>query len=99
MTFRLAPRARADLDEIWDYIFAERGSEAIADRMLDRIRLRFEFLGDWPHAGRQRDELRLGLRSHAAGNYTIFYRIAGNDVVIQRVLHGRRDIAALFRGG
>jgi toxin ParE1/3/4 len=97
MGFRLAPQARADLDEIWDYVFIESGSEAIADRLLDDIHARFEFLGDWPRAGRQRDVLRAGFRSHTVGNYVIFYRVEREDVVIQRVLHGRRDLDSLFR--
>ena len=55
MAFRLAPQARADLDEIWDHVFSESGSEAIADRLLDSIADRFDVLADWPKAGRQRD--------------------------------------------
>jgi toxin ParE1/3/4 len=96
MAFRLAPQARADLDEIWDYVFSESGSEAIADRLLDSIADRFDFLNDWPNAGRQRDELSRGYRSHAAGDYVIFYRVAQDDLVVQRVLHGRRDIEVMF---
>lgn len=98
MGFRLAPRARADLDEIWDYIFTESGSETIADQVLDEINARFDVLAVWPQAGRRRDELGHGLRSHAVGSYIIFYRLAREDVVIQRVLHGRRDLGSLFRG-
>ena len=98
MAYRLAPSARADLDEIWDYIFVESGSEGIADQVLDGIRTRFEFLGDWPRAGRRRDELRRGFRSLGAGNYSIFYRAEGEDVVIQRILYGRRDLSSLLRG-
>jgi toxin ParE1/3/4 len=63
MGFRLAPRARADLDEIWDYIFIESGNEAAADRVLDMIADRLDTLADWPRAGRRRDEIRSGYRS------------------------------------
>jgi len=37
------------------------------------------------------------LRSHPAGDYLIFYRINRGGIDILRVLHGRRDIAFLFR--
>ena len=99
MGFRLARRARPDLDEIWDYVFLESGSEIVADRVLDSIAARFDLLADWPRAGRGRDDLHPGYRSHAVGNYIIFYRAAANDdVIIQRVLHGRRDLGPLLRG-
>ena len=98
MPYRLTREARADLDEIWSYIFGESGSEAAADRVLDSIGEGFDTLVDWPRLGRRRDDLRPGYRSYAASNYLIFYRISRRTVVILRVLHGRRDIRALFRG-
>jgi toxin ParE1/3/4 len=96
MAFRIAPRARADLDEIWTYTFLQRGSEDIADRVLDTIGTSFQTLAAWPRAGRRREELRRGYRSFGAGDYVIFYRIVRADVVIQRILHGRRNIRSLF---
>jgi toxin ParE1/3/4 len=32
----------------------------------------------------------------AVGNYVVFYRPIENGIEVVRVLHGRRDIAALF---
>lgn len=97
MPFRITRLAQADLDEVWNYIFTESGSETTADRALDFLGERFDVLAEWPRSGRRRDDLRRGYRSYAAGNYVVFYRLRGNTVVIQRVLHGRRDIAALLR--
>jgi toxin ParE1/3/4 len=97
MAHRLAPHARADLDQIWDYILMETGSEITADRVIDTIVERFYLLAQWPRIGRVRSDLRRGLRSHPAGDYLIFYRINRAGIDILRVLHGRRDIAFLFR--
>jgi toxin ParE1/3/4 len=97
MAHRVAPQARHDLDEIWDYIFKETGAEAAADRAIDMIVESFSLLAEWPRIGRRRDELRRGLRSYPAGNYLIFYRISRRDVVVLRVLHSRRDIPFMFR--
>ena len=96
MAHRLALRARADLDDIWEYIAVESGSEAIADRQIDLITERFYLLSEWPRLGRARSDLRHGLRSYPAGDYVIFYRIQRRDVVIQRVLHARRNVGALI---
>ncbi len=98
MAHRLAPRARSDLDDIWEYIASESGSETIADRHIDTITERFDLLSNWPRLGRARHDLRNGLRSHPAGDYVIFYRVHRRDVIILYVLHGRRDIERLITG-
>jgi toxin ParE1/3/4 len=97
MPHRVAPRARADLDEIWHYIATESGSEQAADRTVDSILDRLLLLSRWPRLGRSRNDLRRGLRSYGIGNYVIFYRISRAGVVILRVLHARRDIRRLFQ--
>jgi toxin ParE1/3/4 len=96
MAHRLAPQARADLDDIWEYIASESGDMAIADRVIDAISARFMLLASWPRLGRIRDDLRRGLRSFLAGNYIIFYRLQRRDVLILRVLHVRRDLSRIF---
>jgi toxin ParE1/3/4 len=67
MAHRLAPQARNDLDEIWDYIFRESGSDIVADRTIDIIAERFSLLTQWPRVGRTRNDLRRGLRSILLG--------------------------------
>jgi toxin ParE1/3/4 len=96
MAHRLTPRARADLDDIWRYIALESGTEAIADRQVDLLTDRFYFLASWPRIGRKRDAVRRGLRSYPVGDYIIFYRTLRGDVLIQRVLHARRNLEALL---
>jgi toxin ParE1/3/4 len=54
-------------------------------------------LSKHPQLGRRRDhDLRPGLRSLSVGGYVVIYRIENQDVVVLHVLHGRRDIKALF---
>jgi toxin ParE1/3/4 len=98
MGHRLAPRAKADLEDLAFYVFVESGSLEAANRLVDSITERFVLLGTHPRAGRRRDDLRPGIRSFAVGNYLVLYRIEGDDVVVQRVVRGSRDIDALFRG-
>jgi len=96
MAHRLSPQARADIDEIVYYVAIESGSLEIADRVLDSIYSRLLLLGDYPHAGRQRENLRPGLRVFPAGRYLVLYRVEGHDVLIQRVVRGSRDLDALL---
>jgi toxin ParE1/3/4 len=96
MAHRLAPEVEGELDDIWQYIATQTGSVEIAERVLGAVVGRFSLLATHPLIGRRRDDLRPGLRSILAGEYVIIYRIADEDVVILRVIHGRRDIAALL---
>jgi toxin ParE1/3/4 len=95
MAHRLAPEAEADLDEIWFYV-ASHSSTETADRLVDSLTTRFFLLSTHPRAGRQREDLWPGMRMFSVGNYVVLYRVDGMDVVIDRVVHGSRDLEALF---
>lgn len=98
MTFRVAPQAESDLDEIWFFLATQSSSIGVADRVVDSITARFVLLARQPYIGRRRDEdLRPGVRTFAVGDYVIVYRVDRDDVLILRVLRGSRDIEALFR--
>jgi toxin ParE1/3/4 len=45
---------------------------------------------------RERNDVAPGLRSVLSKPYVIFYHVAETRVEILRVLHGRRDFAAIF---
>ncbi len=96
MAHRLSPEAEAELDGIWWFIVQSGGSVDVAKRVVGSITERFHLLAAFPHLGRARDELRPGLRGFTVGDYVIFYKIEGVDVPILHVVHGRRDIEALF---
>jgi toxin ParE1/3/4 len=69
----------------------------VATRLIDAITSRFLFLARFPYLGRARDEdFGAGSRSASVGEYVILYCIDGQDVLILRVVHGRRDLEALF---
>lgn len=97
MAHRLAPKAANDLDNIWIYVARESGSLEIANRLIDSITDRFFLLASHPQVGRARnDDLGPGMRSFPVGEYVIVYRIEDENVLILRVVHGRRDLEALF---
>lgn len=96
MAIAFAPAAEQDLEEIGDYIYTENPTAAY--RFIAELRGRCNRLADTPRAGAPRPELWAGLRSVPFHRYVVFYTVAGNDVRIERILHGSRDIDAVFRG-
>ena len=97
MAHRVAPLAEADLDEIWFYVAKESGSVEMANRLIDTVTDRFLVLAGFPHIGRSLDEdFGQGCRSVIVGEYVIVYCVENGDVLILRVVHGRRDLDTLF---
>jgi toxin ParE1/3/4 len=97
MPHRVSPRAEADLDDIWFYAAKESGSAEIANHLIDTITNRFLLLAGFLYIGRSRDEdFGPGCRSLAVGEYVIVYCVENEDVLILRVVHGRRDLDVLF---
>lgn len=92
--FVVRPRARIDIDGIWDYIAED--SVAQADAFVDRMTAKFNLLAHQPELGRTRDDLMSNLRSFRFERYIIFYCAITDGVEIIRVLHGMRDVEAQF---
>ena len=84
--------AESDLIGIWLYIAAE--SPTAADRLLDRIERRTQLLATQPFSGVARPDLGSDLREVVVGNYLMFYRVEGGEIVILRVLNGKRDLTS-----
>jgi toxin ParE1/3/4 len=90
----LTPRANADLGEIWMFVAADNPAQA--DDFIDLIDEKFQNLSRQPGLGRRREELAAGLRSFPVGRYVIFYLQVQDCLRIVRVLHGARDVDAVF---
>jgi toxin ParE1/3/4 len=100
-SYRVSPQAEADVVAIACYI-AESNPDA-AGRFVDAAYTTFYFLTTQPELGRPRrfaHSSLTGLRSWRVAKFTrhlVFYRFHGGVVEILRVIHGARDLDALFR--
>ena len=94
----LAPEARQDLRKIRDHI-AQDNPQA-ARRVVTRLRDMARMLAGAPAMGRDRPELGADIRSFVADRYLLFCRPLNRAAGIElgRVLHGARDVDALFSG-
>lgn len=77
------------------YIAANSNDPDTADAFLDEIQHKLEILSRQPLIGRQRDELKSGLRSHPVGRYLIFYFPIQNGIDVVRVIYGGRDLNSI----
>jgi len=92
---KFSRRSQHDLNKIWDRIAED--DRAAAERFAADIRQKCRLLADNPRLGRARDELRPGLRSFPVRRFLIFYRPLPDGIQVVRVVHGARNIEALFR--
>jgi toxin ParE1/3/4 len=97
MAHRVAQRAEVDLDDIWLYAAKESSSIEVANRLIDTLTDRFLTLARFPYMGRSREEdFGRGYRSLSVGEYVIVYGVENEDVLVLRVVQGRRQLEALF---
>ena len=94
---RLSRKARDDLSEIWHYT-AAKWSVLQADEYIDGFSLVAERIVDFPLLPRERTELRVPVRIVPYGSHLIVYRLQPPHVLIDRIIHGRRNWAALLDG-
>ena len=98
MNFRLSELAKLDIDDARAYTIETWGREQWL-RYYRRLIDGFERVAASPGAGRDRSDFLPGMRSVAVERHVVFYRAFGPDVVILRVVHQRRDMAAMgFEG-
>jgi toxin ParE1/3/4 len=92
--FRVSEAASSDLRGIWLCIGPD--NPEAASKLVRAIVSRFPRLASMPEMGRRRDELSEGLRSFPVSRYVIFYQLTENGIEIIRILHGARDLPAMF---
>ena len=90
-----SPEFEDDLLSIWRW-GAARFSPAIADGHLRDIHRAAMRLAASPLMGRERDDLRAGIRQIVVYPTVLFYRVAHDRIQVVRVVDGRRELAALF---
>jgi toxin ParE1/3/4 len=89
--YRISPRARQDLSDIWDFT-ARHWSPEQAARYLRLIADACSDIASGKTTGRPADEIREGYRKSSVGSHVLFYREDGRGVIVVRVLHKRMDV-------
>lgn len=93
----LSDLARADLEEIAAHISAD--SPRAATGMLQALIEQCRKVCRAPLAYPAQEDLRAGLRRAVCRPYLIFFVVDQRGVRIERIVHGARDLPALFESG
>ena len=97
MDIRLTPQARNDLEDIRSFTIEAWGQDQW-HRYFTGIVEMFERIAVQKMCGRPQDALRPRMRSLDYQKHLIFFEPithAGGETVVLRIIHQRRDIAAL----
>jgi toxin ParE1/3/4 len=90
-TYALSQVAEEDLGQIYDYTEQEFGVDRAIQYLVEMEKVFYQ-LRDNPLLGRERKDIRDGLRSIPYGSHIIFYRIVDTQIRVVRVLHASRDL-------
>ncbi|WP_163100162.1 type II toxin-antitoxin system RelE/ParE family toxin [Peribacillus alkalitolerans] len=91
---KYTPAAVDDMDELFSYI--SHDNVFAAEKLLESLNTKIEDLADFPNLGSVLSEekyslVERGFRFIVVHPYLVFYKIAGESIIIHRILHGRRD--------
>jgi plasmid stabilization system protein ParE len=93
--FVLTPRAKQDVNDIWEYIAGD--NLEVADRVLDALENAMAKLAKNPSIGHWREELAdKRHRFFLVYSYLIVYRHETKPLQIIRVLHAARDVQSIL---
>ncbi len=90
------PRARRDIEEIWEYSVDQFGIDR-ADAYLRDIRRAAMTVAEDPRRGLGCDEIRSGYRKFSVGSHILFFKTSATRVIIVRILHRRMDFNRRLR--
>ena len=88
--YRLSPRARQQLRDIWQDIAFH--NEAAADRFLSHFIAKFERAASLPEIGVARPDIADAARMLVEGRYIAIYEPTGYGVEVVTIIHGMRDL-------
>ncbi|RUW54549.1 MULTISPECIES: type II toxin-antitoxin system RelE/ParE family toxin [unclassified Mesorhizobium] len=94
-TVRFSPKAKADLDAIWDHSLGEWGAER-AEAYIRTIHSVVKLIDQFPTIARSASNIRPDLLKYAVGSHVVFLRMGQGSINVVRILHQRMDYPRHF---
>lgn len=89
--YKLSQIAEEDVSAIYDYTIAEHGKAQTVNYLLGLEDCLTELV-EYPLSGKERSEIKQGLRSILYQHHIIFYRLHDDYIRIVRILHESSDL-------
>jgi toxin ParE1/3/4 len=86
----LTPKAKADLDDIWDFTFARWGMVQAEKYVRDLWAAMEQQVSDLANSIDIGD-VRPGYRKVRAGSHIIFFKVINDGIDVVRILHQKMD--------
>jgi toxin ParE1/3/4 len=91
---RLSPQGRLDYFGVLDTLLEQRrGREDLFMNEFEKASANLEL---FPEMGTDMSVFSEGLRRILVWDYHVFYQITESEIIVERILHGARDIDAEF---
>ncbi len=98
---QITDKALADMEEIYNYIAIQLQAPENAIGQYNRIAKAIEELNIFPKKARLMEsekERAIGLRQLVVDNYSVFYVVENERVIVMRVLYSASDISIRLKG-
>ncbi len=98
---QITDKALADMEEIYNYIAIQLQAPENAIVQYNRIAKAIEELNIFPKKARLMEsekERAIGLRQLVVDNYSVFYVVENERVIVMRVLYSASDISIRLKG-
>ncbi|MBZ9986754.1 type II toxin-antitoxin system RelE/ParE family toxin [Mesorhizobium sp. BH1-1-5] len=87
---RYSPKAKSDLDGIWNYSLNLWGAER-ADAYIRSIHSTFNLIDQFPAIVRNASDIRPGLLKYSVGSHVVYLRMNEQSIDVVRILHQQMD--------
>lgn len=91
----LSPRAKADIEEIWDYT-VEHWSVGQAEIYIRQVQTAIHVVAAKPEIAKSCEAIRTGYWKYPAGSHVIFFKLISDGIDVVRILHSRMDFKRHF---
>ena len=89
--YKLRPRAKDDLDRIWEQT-SDNWGRAQARLYLGKIKHACRLIANNPYIGRSQEEFLAGLHVFTVEKHMLCYFIDEDKIDVLRILHRRMDV-------
>ncbi|MGX5803193.1 type II toxin-antitoxin system RelE/ParE family toxin [Bradyrhizobium sp. Arg314] len=89
-TVRFSPKARRDLDGVWDDSLSQWGAER-AEAYIRSIHSTMNLIDQFPAIARNASDIRPGLLKYSVGSHVVYLRMSEQSIDVVRILHQQMD--------